>query len=102
MRDRRGARTRRGTVRVDSGICLIGTIELRTGVTLLLEKDATLLGSPRIADYRRGNGPALILARNQSHLAIIGDGAIDGQGKSVARDTLRIFESGNYVDFFQV
>lgn len=89
-----------GVVRVPPGIYLIGTIELRSGVTLHLEKGATLLGSPRVADYRRGNWPALILAKQQSHVAITGSGVIDGQGKQVAQDTLRIFESGNWVDFF--
>jgi len=90
----------RGTVRVDPGTYLIGTIELRSGVTLHLEAGATLLGSPRIADYRRGNWPALILARGQEHVALTGDGVIDGQGKLVAEDTLRIYASGNQVDFF--
>jgi len=89
-----------GLVRVEPGTYLIGTIELRGGVTLHLETGATLLGSPHLADYRRGNWPALILARGQERVAITGEGVIDGQGKLVAEDTLRIYTSGNYVDFF--
>jgi hypothetical protein len=89
-----------GRVRVSAGRYLTGTLELRSGVTLFLEKDATLLGSPHIADYRRGNWPALIKARGQECVAIAGEGVIDGQGKLVAEDTLRIYASGRYTDFF--
>lgn len=89
-----------GLVRVGPGTYLIGTIELRSGVTLHLETGATLLGSPHVADYRRGNWPALILARGQERVALTGDGVIDGQGKRVAEDTLRIYASGHHVDFF--
>lgn len=89
-----------GVVHVDAGTYLIGTIHLPSGVTLDLAEGATLKGSPHIADYRRGNWPALILARSQTHVAITGRGTIDGQGTLVAQDTVRIYESGQYVDFF--
>ena len=89
-----------GVVHVGKGIYLIGTIELRTGVTLYLDVESTLLGSPHAADYRRGNWPALIMAKDQERIAITGSGTIDGQGKLVARDTLRIYETGKYTDFF--
>jgi hypothetical protein len=89
-----------GIVRVTKGVYLIGTLELRTGVTLDLAAESTLLGSPSVADYRRGNWPALIMAKDQERVAITGRGTIDGQGKLVARDTLRIYETGKYVDFF--
>ena len=69
-------------------------------MTLHLDKSATLLGSPRVADYRRGKWPALILAASQENIALTGEGVIDGQGTLVAADTLRIFESGNLVEFF--
>ncbi|PTY07930.1 glycoside hydrolase family 28 [Opitutaceae bacterium EW11] len=89
-----------GTVRFDAGTYLSGTIRLRSGVTLHLDAGATLLGSARVADYRRGNWPALVLARDQQNIAITGDGCIDGQGTALAADTLRIYESGRYTDFF--
>ena len=89
-----------GIVHVTNGIYLIGTLELRTGVTLNLAAGSTLLGSPRVADYRRGNWPALIMAKGQEHVSITGSGTIDGQGKLVAADTLRIYETGKYTDFF--
>lgn len=89
-----------GVVRLAGGLYLSGSLVLRTGVTLQLDKDATLLGSPRIADYRRGNWPALILAKGQERVAITGSGTIDGQGKLVAADSIRLFEAGDYLAFF--
>ena len=89
-----------GVVHVLKGTYLIGTIELRTGVTLDLDLGCTLLGSPRVADYRRCISPSLIMAKDQERIAIVGKGTIDGQGKLVASDTLRIYESGQYTDFF--
>lgn len=90
-----------GTVHLGPGTYLTGSLFLRSGVTLHLAKDAVLLGSPRIADYRRGQKwPALLIAVEQHDIAVTGEGVIDGQGKLVAADTVRIFESGNLVEFF--
>lgn len=89
-----------GVVQFGPGRYLTGTLELRSHVTLHLVRETTILGSPRIADYRRANWPALILAINQEHVAITGEGVIDGQGKLLAEDSLRIYASGNHVDFF--
>lgn len=89
-----------GVVLLDKGVYLTGTLRLLSGVTLHVEAEATLLGSPRIADYRRGNWPALILAKGQDRVAITGDGVIDGQGKLVAADSVRLFEAGDYLAFF--
>jgi hypothetical protein len=85
-----------GTVRLVAGRYLSGTLELRTGVTLQLEKDAVLLGSTKVADYRRGHWPALIKARDQERVAVQGEGVIDGQGLLVAQDTIRLFETGDF------
>lgn len=89
-----------GIVRLAAGTYLTGTLELRSGVTLDLAKGAVLLGSPSVAGYRRGKWPALILATDAENIALTGEGVIDGQGKLVAADTVRIFESGNLTDFF--
>lgn len=90
-----------GRVVLKPGRYLTGSLTLRSGVTLHLERGATLLGAPRIADYRRGEKwPALLIAVNAENIAITGEGTIDGQGKLVAADSVRIFESGNLVEFF--
>jgi polygalacturonase len=63
---------------------------MKSHVTLRLEKDATLLGSTDVADYRNldpfidgsGNpmGHALIVAVDADHAGIEGSGTVDGQG----------------------
>ena len=74
---------------------LSGPLELRDGVTLLLDKGVTLYASrnPRDFDTVPGgcgiSGPEsrpckpLISANNVKNAAIMGDGAIDGRGGSV-------------------
>jgi polygalacturonase len=79
-----------GTVRFPAGRYLTGTIQLKSGVTLRLEDQATLLGSTDAADYRNidpfidgsGNpmGHALIVAMDADHVGIEGKGTVDGQG----------------------
>lgn len=41
-----------GTIRFPAGRYLTGTLQLKSHVTLRLEDQATLLGSPNAADYR--------------------------------------------------
>jgi hypothetical protein len=89
-----------GRVVLASGVYLTGTLRLLSGVTLHLEAGATLLGSSHVADYRRGNWPSLILAKDQDNVAITGAGVIDGQGTVVAAETVRLFEAGDLLAFF--
>lgn len=87
-----------GTVSVQAGNYKIGSIVLRSNVTLNLENGATLYGSTDIADYRpmttdyvslRTNVPTiqLIYADNASNVAITGLGTIDGRGKAFPKLT---------------
>ena len=81
-----------GIVRFPSGKYLIGTIHLKSHVTLDLDKEAVLLGSPRQEDYpevgamRNGLGVlknrVLISGRNVQDVGISGQGLIDGQAES--------------------
>ena len=81
-----------GTVTVAQGRYVIGTVYLRSHVVLKVEAGATLLGSPRIADYTtdthhqmyRGEphmDRCLIFARDATGIGIVGQGTIDGQGQ---------------------
>lgn len=86
-----------GTVLVPAGIWRTGTLRLKSHVTLELANGATLLGSTDIDDYPRIR-PAfrsytdiyvyqsLIYAEDARHVAITGDGTIDGQGKTFPFD----------------
>lgn len=94
-----------GTISFPPGRYLTGTIQIKSNVTLRLEKDAMLLGSTDAADYRNldpfidgsGNpmGHALIVAIDADHVGIEGRGTVDGQNaKLQARQkpyTLRPF-----------
>lgn len=70
-----------GTVRIPPGTYLCGTLNLRSGVNLRLERGAAILGSPNPSDYRTPGG-ALISAVGQDNVSITGAGVIDGNGGS--------------------
>jgi hypothetical protein len=77
-----------GEVDIPAGNYLIGSIELHSGTTLRLEKDANLIGSPDAIDYPittvRYEGEdvpghtALLHATNADHIAIVGLGTLNG------------------------
>lgn len=80
-----------GTVYFPNGRYLMGTIYMKSGVTLKLEVRATLLGSPELSDYapdthynRYDNEPfmdrCLIYSHDIEDICIEGPGTIDGQG----------------------
>ncbi|MGN6368856.1 MAG: glycoside hydrolase family 28 protein [Phycisphaerae bacterium] len=76
-----------GIVLLPAGKFLVGTLELKTNVTLRLAADATLLGSTNRDDYDKpaklppGNGNCVLLfAANADNVTIEGPGKIDGQG----------------------
>ena len=76
-----------GVVILSAATYLTAPIVLKSGVVLRLEKGATLLGSPDIADYpkvtfaRNPTVQALVSAVNAEDVAIQGEGTIDGNGK---------------------
>ncbi|WP_114781871.1 glycoside hydrolase family 28 protein [Botryobacter ruber] len=78
-----------GTVLVPAGDFVIGTIELKSNVTLHLANQGRLLGSPRREDYRAGKGVpegngniVLLYAVEADNIAIEGRGTLDGNGKA--------------------
>jgi polygalacturonase len=80
-----------GTVVFPAGTYLTGSIFVKSGVTLRLDKGVTLLGSQDIRDYpmmpTRIAGiemswpAALVNVYRQKKAAIVGEGTIDGDGK---------------------
>ncbi|NCU04669.1 MAG: glycoside hydrolase family 28 protein, partial [Chitinophagaceae bacterium] len=84
------ARSGGGKVHFPAGVYLSGTIEIKSNVTLHFQKDARLLGSTNLADYRNLDpfteglgidvGWALVVAVDATNIGITGEGAIDGQG----------------------
>jgi hypothetical protein len=78
-----------GVAYVPPGVYLVGTVILKSNVTLYLEAGATLLGSKNLADYFLAPGPPrtgdanqkhLIFARDAENVGLAGPGRIDGQG----------------------
>lgn len=77
-----------GTVEIPPGTWLIGTIFLRSGITLDLHPAARLLGSPRLEDYHAGTDGShhdltrwhLLVAEHADNITIRGGGMIDGNG----------------------
>ena len=67
-----------GTVVAPAGKYAVGRIVLKSNITLRLEKDAMLLGSSRKQDYDGGPN-TLVYAADAEHVAIEGEGAINGQ-----------------------
>ena len=86
-----------GVVRVPAGEFQIGTIELKSNVTLSLDAGANLLGSKNKAAYptdglddpREGGPHCLIYADGARNIAIEGLGVIDGRGTPESFPRLR-------------
>jgi polygalacturonase len=80
-----------GVVWVPAGDFQIGTISLKSNVTLSLDYGASLLGSTDLADYpteglddpREGGPHCLIYATDATNVTIEGLGVIDGRGTHV-------------------
>lgn len=83
-----------GKVIVPQGKFITGSIQLKTGVELQLQKNAFLLGSTKRLDYGTGNAAALISATGQSNIAITGEGVIDGRGYEVVKDLFVQLQQG--------
>ncbi len=76
-----------GTVLVPAGDFVIGTVEIKSNVTLHLSTSGRLLGSPNKEDYSAGKGVpsgngniVLLYAANAENITIEGQGTIDGNG----------------------
>jgi len=73
-------------VRFTAGTYLSAPLTLRSNTHLILDKGATLLGSPDMADYpiradARWRRISLFHADHATDISISGEGAIDGNGK---------------------
>ncbi len=76
-----------GTVVLKAGQFVTGPIEVKSNVTLDVEKDAALLGSVDRGDYpkatrmRQPTVQPLVAVTNAEHVTFTGGGVIDGRGK---------------------
>ncbi len=78
-----------GTVWIPAGRFVIGTVQIKSNVTLSLDYGAELLGSQNKKDYpvdklrpaREGNSECLLYAEDATHIRFEGLGVIDGRGQ---------------------
>lgn len=105
------AKKGKGTLALTPGTYLSGSIFLKSGVTLKLEKDAILLGSSNPYDYklvdvgvsgddtRHDNAcMALVMAQDAKQIAIENEGVIDGNGLQLALNADSLHHTGELVD----
>lgn len=97
-----------GTVLLEGGTFLSGTLYLRSHVTLQIAAGATLLGSTNVADYPHHIPKvrsytdnyvkqSLLIGEDLENVALVGDGLIDGQGASFIRNRERPYENRPYL-----
>ncbi|MGG9963215.1 glycoside hydrolase family 28 protein [Ferruginibacter sp. SUN106] len=87
-----------GKVIITKGKFVTGVIYLKSGVELQLQKDAFLFGSTNRLDYGTGSASALIVADRQQHIAITGQGTIDGRGYEVVKSLVPQLANGTIED----
>ena len=81
-------RDRGGVVLIPAGDFLVGTVQLKSNVTLRVAASGRLLGSGKSADFSAGKGVppgngnvVMLYAVNAENVTIEGPGTIDGQGQ---------------------
>lgn len=90
-----------GKVIVPAGQFVCGSIYLKSGVDLHLEKDATLLGSLNPWDYIKDptiKWTAFLLAVEQDNISLTGEGTVDGRGFDVATRMVDYVHLGLFED----
>lgn len=83
------------------GTYRIGSIYLKSGVTLHLEKGATLMSTTNPFDFVKDkdiNWMSMIFAKYQKDIGITGEGLIDGRGFETANNMLSYIQRGIYED----
>ena len=84
-----------GRVVIPKGVFLSGSIVMKSGVELHLDKGAVLLGSTIPDHYIKLNRwKALVMADSQDNISITGPGHIDGQGRQLALHLDSLFYAG--------
>jgi hypothetical protein len=88
-----------GKVVVPRGVFLTGSLVLKTGVELHIEKGATLLGSANPFDYTGTAGHVgLITADSATGVSVTGEGTVDGQGLQLSLTIDSLVALGQFED----
>ncbi len=85
-----------GRVVVPAGQFLTGSVIIKSGVDLHIERNGTLLGSTDPGHYIHfDRWKALVIARDAHHISLSGMGIIDGQGQDLALHIDSLFYAGS-------
>jgi len=87
-----------GIVLVPAGDFVTGVLQLKSNIELKLARQSRLLASINRADYGPGKASALIVATGVQHVAITGNGTIDGRAKLLLEDIYRMLNAGTLKD----
>lgn len=87
-----------GRVIIPAGEFKTGPIVLKSGVELHLEAGAVLAGSDKRKDYDGVDQFSLLIAQRQKNIAITGKGIIDGKGRELMKDIIKLLEEGRLTD----
>ena len=87
-----------GRVNLTGAVFLSGSLILISGISFHIASDATLLGSTDPAHYRTGRWPALLLANSATDLHLSGKGTIDGQGRELTENIMKLLRAGKLTD----
>jgi hypothetical protein len=87
-----------GRVSIPEGEFKTGTIVVKSGVDLHLEPGAVLSGSDKRKDYDGFDQLALVIAVKQQNIAITGNGIIDGKGRELMKDIIKLLDEGKLTD----
>jgi polygalacturonase len=86
-----------GIVLIPAGFYITGPIVLKNNVNLHLDDNALLMGSNKRLDYP-DDQLVVISAVNQQNISITGNGVIDGQGRELVENTLKLLRAGTIKD----
>lgn len=83
-----------GTLEFGAGKFLTGPVELKSNVSIRLDRAAVIAGSTNPYDYLgRGLG-ALISADGAENIGIVGDGTIEGGGRELVYNIISLIHNG--------
>ena len=88
-----------GRVIIPAGNFMSSSLFLKSNVELHLNLGARLLGPTNVNEYPKMKGrPAIVMAKNQHHVALTGPGIIDGQGSELMLDVFQKLRSGEIIE----
>lgn len=87
-----------GVVIIPAGKFMTGTVELQSNVEVHLEQGAVISGSDKRKDYEGFGHLSLLIATGKHHIAITGNGTIDGRGRLVIQDIMKRLQEGSLTD----